>query len=618
MFQITPVELHEGWIVGEERTITTVSGDYDWSGASEPRVMVIDNDGRFSIAGSTYTVTGSPGAWTVSLTIQDWSDIAVITSGDDKNLTVVSTPLEADITGDLEARTPFTVERADGSSITLVADATKTDGSTNYAFSRWVLETDPGLVAGYKLDEPEGPIDTVLDDPFLRTSDSSGHNRDGIIRGASWVYDVGARRWALHFDGIDDEANVGNSAALNVTGAFSVALWMKPDQTGTGLAGVAGKDTERFAVAYLGSASKVIWYVGGTGVSGNVTKGQWNHVVATFDGTTMKLYVNSGIPGNIATSFTSIDTGGDVDLGFIETLSHFKGSLADVKFYDRPLSASDVSTQYAAGVTGWKDRNGQVVGEQTVVVNLDEHTTAIAEYKVSVPLPGDYNLSDTVDAADYVVWRNTLGNVVAPFSGADGSGNGIIDQADYGVWRANFGKVMASGTGSIATATTAIDEPIISVPEYRDESLALMVPTLSQTATDNVTQSSPIAATIQMTVTQSAKHDQADLMPQSASVPPASAFSMTRAVQRRLLPIGVVDHIVESRTTGLLAVRQKWLSLAASRDNGLVAWLASRSTGPRHEVADIDWKGSLGNFDQHDCSDQLDDATDLAFASLWA
>jgi hypothetical protein len=66
--------------------------------------------------------------------------------------------------------------------------------------------------------------------------------------------------------------------------------------------------------------------------------------------------------------------------------------------------------------------------------------------------PGDYNDDGLVDAADYVVWRNTLGQTVPNYgqsnaelgTGADGDGDGIITAADYDVWRARFGEV-ASG-----------------------------------------------------------------------------------------------------------------------------------------------------------------------------
>ncbi len=54
-------------------------------------------------------------------------------------------------------------------------------------------------------------------------------------------------------------------------------------------------------------------------------------------------------------------------------------------------------------------------------------------------LLGDYNRDGSVDAADFTVWRDTLGTTTTSFSAADGNGNGVIDQGDYAAWRANFG-----------------------------------------------------------------------------------------------------------------------------------------------------------------------------------
>jgi len=68
-------------------------------------------------------------------------------------------------------------------------------------------------------------------------------------------------------------------------------------------------------------------------------------------------------------------------------------------------------------------------------------------------LLGDYNHNGVVDAADYVVWRNTLGVSVAQGSGADGDNSGHIDLPDFDIWKSQFG---ASGSG---IAATAIDVP---------------------------------------------------------------------------------------------------------------------------------------------------------------
>ena len=61
-------------------------------------------------------------------------------------------------------------------------------------------------------------------------------------------------------------------------------------------------------------------------------------------------------------------------------------------------------------------------------------------------LPGDFSLDGVVDAADYSLWRNSLGT--APHPGplpegegvvADGNGDGKVDALDYAVWKSNFG-----------------------------------------------------------------------------------------------------------------------------------------------------------------------------------
>ena len=68
-------------------------------------------------------------------------------------------------------------------------------------------------------------------------------------------------------------------------------------------------------------------------------------------------------------------------------------------------------------------------------------------------LSGDYNQDNVVDAADYVVWRNTVDSTT-DFR-ADGNGDGVIDAGDYDIWRANFGATLASpGTASAMAAAT--------------------------------------------------------------------------------------------------------------------------------------------------------------------
>jgi hypothetical protein len=94
-------------------------------------------------------------------------------------------------------------------------------------------------------------------------------------------------------------------------------------------------------------------------------------------------------------------------------------------------------------------------------------------------LLGDYNQNGVVDAADYTVWRNTLGAMVSVFSGADGNGNNQIDVGDYTVWKAHFGETAGgpgSGSGDSGELSRAGASPSqTAVPEPATLSLMLGV-----------------------------------------------------------------------------------------------------------------------------------------------
>ena len=77
---------------------------------------------------------------------------------------------------------------------------------------------------------------------------------------------------------------------------------------------------------------------------------------------------------------------------------------------------------------------------------------------VAARLAGDYNGNGIVDAADYVVWRKTVGqtggSLVADGSGPLGTPDGVVDNLDYNFWRTQFGAASSS-----AGQSTRVPEP---------------------------------------------------------------------------------------------------------------------------------------------------------------
>ncbi len=114
---------------------------------------------------------------------------------------------------------------------------------------------------------------------------------------------------------------------------------------------------------------------------------------------------------------------------------------------------------------------GAISGNTATLYALTSNQ-GIQAFTFTLELPvensGDYNGNGVVDAADYTIWRDTLGDPVANGTGADGDNNGLIEQADFDFWKARFGNIAGNGAGAGAEAATA------AVPEPANFSLLVL------------------------------------------------------------------------------------------------------------------------------------------------
>ncbi len=92
-----------------------------------------------------------------------------------------------------------------------------------------------------------------------------------------------------------------------------------------------------------------------------------------------------------------------------------------------------------------------------------KHLQNIGEFLEELPLnklhgPGDFNADGTVDAADYVVWRDSFGSTTNLAANGDNTGASLykIDAADLAVWKKNFG---VTGAGNQAVTFSSVPEP---------------------------------------------------------------------------------------------------------------------------------------------------------------
>lgn len=92
----------------------------------------------------------------------------------------------------------------------------------------------------------------------------------------------------------------------------------------------------------------------------------------------------------------------------------------------------------AAQITGYeiKSAGNSLNSAGWAAGNLDAQN-----FGPSPTLTADFNNTNAVDAADYVLWRNAVGTG----SGGDANGDGLTDQLDFGLWRQQFARQLAAG-----------------------------------------------------------------------------------------------------------------------------------------------------------------------------
>ena len=194
-----------------------------------------------------------------------------------------------------------------------------------------------GLLAEWKLDEGEGEV----------ARDGSGKWPDAKIHGAQWAKQ--GKRFVLSFDGINDYVDCGT---LGINGPITIEAWIKPTRKANGESNILGHDMHSFVLTYYNTEVCNL-YIGGGGnsVRGKLLLGEWNHVVASFDGKFKQVWVNGKLASKLESSVTSYES---EDKHFIMATSgkadntRFKGFISNVRLYDRPLTPEQIIAHFRA------------------------------------------------------------------------------------------------------------------------------------------------------------------------------------------------------------------------------------------------------------------------------
>ncbi|MFC1697306.1 LamG domain-containing protein, partial [Nanoarchaeota archaeon] len=226
-----------------------------------------------------------------------------------------------------------------------------------------------------------GYDNTVLNVPFENFTSNSDKLKD-FSKNSFSMSEVSTAVWnaTVGFDGYGGYDLTPNgylevsSIQLpndHLTDQVTVEMWVNPDTLGSGnYVGLVNHIfglNEGFLVAlYNGDQKEIYFHVGCPG--GNrysntnddaLTTGQWQHIVAVYNGTAnpgdLKVYVNgtertlAAIGGAGTGDITSLSSLNTLRLGFYSTA--FNGKMDNVKIYDYAVDANQVQTLYNRGMS---------------------------------------------------------------------------------------------------------------------------------------------------------------------------------------------------------------------------------------------------------------------------
>lgn len=126
-------------------------------------------------------------------------------------------------------------------------------------------------------------------------------------------------------------------------------------------------------------------------------------------------------------------------------------TMSDANF----TTAKNIIVNLAVGGDFGGDPNGTTVFPQTMLVDY------VRVWQRQMALAGDYNGDQRVDAADYAVWRESLGQSGIGLA-ADGSGNGTVGESDLEIWRNNFGAGVTASGGAATTVPEPSCAPLVT------------------------------------------------------------------------------------------------------------------------------------------------------------
>ncbi len=267
-------------------------------------------------------------------------------------------------------------------------------------------------------------------------NDISGNGNDGPL-GTTTFFAVGKVGQAIQFDGTQfSQILVPDAPSLRPTTAVTVEAWVNPSSVASGFQGVlfkgntgsAGGQPYSLFVNGSGSTRNIVIRVGndstfdGAGSIGEIPVDVYSHVGFTYDGTTVRIFINGVLDSSVASSIGPLaqNDNSPLRIGGLGSSYAFTGGVDEIGVYDRALSDTEIQSILSAGIAGkLKDGATSAGSNITVSTNSDATVTfpTVVTAGTTQQIPVDISLLPALPAGSTFTGLASDISTSATFSG---------------------------------------------------------------------------------------------------------------------------------------------------------------------------------------------------------
>jgi len=271
--------------------------------------------------------------------------------------------------------------------------------------------------------------------------------------------------YSLSFDGVDDYVEVSNDSSLEPVDAISISTWVRAESYIDYQVVIEKPFTSSaspyfdYALAFSSASSKKIRFRLGTSEvlsATEITLDTWHNICATYDKTSMKLYIN-GVLDSTESNTSSIATSSEnLTIGKSKYFANreFDGKIDEVSIFNKALTQAEVTSLYASNPQNAGDAVG--VDNLTAYWKMDHGSGPVArDVSVAETLGSEIvtDIASWTDSADITTTIDVSTNTVTMESD-DASSYATIYLSAAGILDANlalgFYKVSFNASWTVA------------------------------------------------------------------------------------------------------------------------------------------------------------------------